>query len=309
MGVKILGVDTPLSSQAEVPFEGDVDIPGQYGPGGFYKPDGVPSLVGSAAGQQGTSISTIPKGAYINPSTGQPEMLTGPGGLVEKTRGQMNPLGFAGRGNPYWRGAIAGAGVIAPTQVAPGTLTPAQLAHGPSDPADLLPKSTPNFVRPEGEIQRTFPSWPTPGPGAAPAAAPLPPSRPVTPTPATAYPQQVTPTAAGPAAVAQQPNLGNYGASPFTTLDYRPNSGPNERNRGSPQATALDLSRLFGGGAPTAPSAAPVAAPTYSQPSIQLIERSKAPGTMGPLQKGAVWPKEMGPKKRKSSSTSEGGGY
>jgi hypothetical protein len=103
--------------------------------------------------------------------------------------------------------------------------------------------------------------------------------------------------------VAQQPNLGNYGASPFTTLDYRPNSGPNERNRGSPVATALDLSHLFGGGQPAPVTAAPAKntplGPLYRQPSTHLIEP-------GPEDPSIIARQKM--KRRKSSTTSQGGG-
>ena len=114
---------------------------------------------------------------------------------------------------------------------------------------------TPNFVRPEGEVPRTYPMWPTPpAPGpAAPspqrgmpwpdtgvARTPLPPPRPGR--------QHTTPRAAGPAAVRQQPNLGHY--SPFVQVP-RPNAdvaGGGRSRNSVPYTTALDLSHLFGGG-------------------------------------------------------------
>jgi hypothetical protein len=300
MGVKILGVDTPLDSQAEVPFEGDVELPGQFGKGGFTV---NPRITAPATGSPpGTSLSTVPKGAYVNPATGQLELL--PGGASSG----FNPLNFLNALPlpPIARGAIAGAGVMAPTPTANDAAPTNMWNQRPSgvggqpgpqvtNPPAAYPQDYPAsrlLDRPAGYPQDYPVSRLLDSPAAA-AAAPA------------ARGGRATPAAAGPAAAAQQPNLGNYGASPFTTLDYRPNSGPNERNRGSPVATALDLSRLFGGGAP---AAAPVTAPVYNQPSKQLIERSKAPGTMGPLQKGSVWPREMGPKKRpKDSASSQGG--
>ena len=41
---------------------GDTELPAKYGPGGFYKPGGVPALVGPTSGQQGTSLSSVPPG-------------------------------------------------------------------------------------------------------------------------------------------------------------------------------------------------------------------------------------------------------
>jgi hypothetical protein len=66
--------------------------------------------------------------------------------------------------------------------------------------------------------------------------------------------------------------------SPFIGLDYRPNSGPNERNRGSPQGTALDLSALF--------SHPAVAAAAAAHPAVQAAAvQSNAPWGYGPYQK------------------------
>jgi hypothetical protein len=306
---------------------GDTDLPGKYGPGGFRV---SPRITPPVTGAQGTSLSGVPRGGGA-PAQGGPDIFgpqrqnlrpgmspavrTGPGASTDATFAPGKPIpGAAPR--PWWLpnltpfglGAAAGGAAIGgiANENQPGNVP----AHG-TGPDDVLspqaiydrqhpqtadPGFTPNFVRPEGEIQRTFPMWPTPGPGMPSAAAtPLPPSRPATPMPVTA---RGTPSAAGPAAVAQQPNLGNYGASPFTTLDYRPNSGPNERNRGSPVATALDLSRLFGGGGQPAPAAAAAAPPSIlARPDLaQRVPLSKTP--LPP-------PKP----KKKSSSSSQGGGY
>ena len=247
---------------------GDTDLPGNFGPGGFQ---GSPRLTAPAAGPPpGISLSnggggppaaggptvvppansTIPSGkqvgawtnpftdAHINPATGQPEMLTGPGGIAEKTAGGFNPLSLLGGGNPYWRGAIAAGGVLTPTPAETGEFTPAE----------------PNFVRPDAPLPLHMPHRPvTPTPGATSM-----PARPVTPTPITAYPTPTPPPrprAAGPAAVKQQPNLGHYGAFvPITRPNMNPGTGGGMLGGGTaggrggggpPQMTALDLSRLF----------------------------------------------------------------
>jgi hypothetical protein len=312
-------VDTPLDSQAEVPFEGDVELPGQFGKGGFTV---NPRITAPAMGPPpGTSLSTIPKGAYVNPSTGQPEMLTGPGGLVEKTRGQMNPFGFVGRGNPYWRAAIAGAEITRATPTANDAAPTNMWNQRPSGvggmpgpqvvnpPTPYRPEDSPSFTAP---APATYPHMPWPDTGVAPAVGPT----------TRGGGGRATLPAVGPAAAAQQPNLGNYGASPFTTLDYRPNSGPNERNRGSPVATALDLSRLFGGGQPAPAPAARPAGILSGDPEVPGRGPAIVPG-MNPtgnlaLTGGNVRPGEIrsvqvpypAPKpKKRSSTTSQGGGY
>lgn len=322
----------PPDDSTGIDWQNDVEIPGQFkgggagfGPGGFR---GSPKLTAPASGPaQGLSLSNdggggtfdprsssafrgprwggnpppgfdmnsaaptnaAGMGPHVNPATGQPEMLTGPGGLVEKTRGAMNPFGFIGGGNPYWRGALAAGGVLTPTPAETGEFNPAMITGRPDAPmggVHGLPAAAP----------ATYPHMPWPDTGVAPAAAP-----------------RASAPVAGPAAARQRPNLGTYGAppaaianSPFTTLDYRPNSGPNERNRGSPQATALDLSRLFGGGQPAPAAAAPGAAPRPA-PAAPVDTTSNAPWGYGPIQQGNVW-KPGGTRtpsgRRKSSSTS-----
>ena len=290
MAVKVLPADGDYGnyddSVEDAPWQNNVDLPGQFGPGGFRAspkltapasgpPPGL-SLPGDGGGgtfdsrggsafrgprwggnpppgfNMGDTVvppanSTIPSGkqvgawtnpftdAHINPATGQPEMLTGPGGIAEKTAGGFNPLSLLGGGNPYWRGAIAGAGVMAPTPAETGEFNPAMITGRPDAP---LPLHMPHR-----------PVTPTPG------ATPMP-ARPVTPTPITAYPTPTPPPrprAAGPAAVKQQPNLGY-----FTTGD-RPNANPNigggmlgggfAGGRGGPVGNRtmgmLDLSKLF----------------------------------------------------------------
>jgi hypothetical protein len=231
----------PPDDSTGVNWQNDVDLPGQFGPGGFRA---SPKLTAPVSGPPpGMSLPTTQAaptnaagmGPHIDPTTGQPEMLTGPGGIAEKTAGGFNPLSLLGGGNPYWRGAIAAGGVLTPTPAETGEFNPAMVTGRPDAP---LPLHMPHR-----------PVTPTPG------AAPMP-ARPVTPTPITAYPTPTPPPrprAAGPAAVKQQPNLGY-----FTTGD-RPNANPDigggmlgggfAGGRGGPVGNRtmgmLDLSKLF----------------------------------------------------------------
>ena len=219
--------DTPFPPDVSgaAPFQDDVELPwwqggGKgFGPGGFF---GSPKITPNASGPaQGLSLGGS---AHVDPTTGKPEMLTGPGGLVEKTRGSINPFGFIGGGNPYWRGAIAAGGVLTPSPAETGEFNPAMVAGRPEAPM--------------GGVH-----------GVPAAAAPSqPPARPYTPTPATAYPaapmpaRPVTPTprAAAPRAAASPP-------SAFTLVD-RPNADVAGGARGRqsvPRISALDLSKLF----------------------------------------------------------------
>ena len=89
--------------------------------------------------------------------------------------------------------------------------------------------------------------------------------------------------------------------SRFVGVD-RPNADPQSSMRSGPQGTALNLAGLFGGGQPlavnpNAPSAA--ATPMSGGPLAIGGGMSKAPGSMGPLQKGMQWPSSMGPFKPK----------
>ena len=272
----------PPDDSTGLPWQSDTALPGQFqgggagfGPGGFQ---GSPKLTAPASGPPpGTSLSIggAPTNAagmspHIDPTTGQPEMLTGPGGLVEKTRGALNPFGFLGGGNPYWRGAIAAGGVLSPTQTANDAAPTDKWFQKPSGVGGMPGPQVTNPPQPDHPSTMRYPSWPTP-PAPTGVDATIPPftargqpSRPATPTPATAYPASpvATPAAAGPAAARQRPNLGNYG--PFTTVS-RPNANPGigggmlggnsgmaniggggaRGAGGAPTMTALDLSRLF----------------------------------------------------------------
>ena len=99
---------------------------------------------------------------HIDPTTGQPEMLTGPGGLVEKTRGALNPFGFLGGGNPYWRGAIAAGGVLSPTQTANDAAPTDKWFQKPSGVGGMPGPQVTNPPQPDHPSTMRYPSWPTP---------------------------------------------------------------------------------------------------------------------------------------------------
>ena len=251
----------PPDDSTDIPWQRNVRLPGQYGRGGFFNPD-VPGGGGALTGPAGsppigtslaTPTNTAGMGPHIDPVTGQPEMLTGPGGIVEKTRGAMNPFGFLGGGNPYWRAAIAAGGVMTPTPAETGEMPRQTLGRSPSGPAAPAPSgigsdaNTP--VMGAGGFPTTYAN-----PGAQPA---MPDGMPPPAIPIGGGPGNVmqAPTgtrrprvvhAAGPAAVRQQPNLGAY-SGPFSP-SYRPNADVAGGARGRqsvPQMTTLDLSKLF----------------------------------------------------------------
>jgi hypothetical protein len=190
-------------------------------------------------------------GPHIDPTTGQPEMLTGPGSIVDRnTRGAFNPFGFVGRGNPYWRGAIATAGALQPTPAETGEFTPAE----------------PNFVRPNA-----------PATGGLPAAA-VAPSIPIGGGPGNVLGAPTGTPAAAPVAKRRidpaSVNLGRGAvgvtapASPFALID-RTNAPATATQPGRGYQTALDLSRLFGGRAPAAAPPGPLAAQPQRVPLSQ----------------------------------------
>ena len=293
----------PPDDSTGVNWDPDTDIPGQFGRGGFRTaprltapasgpPPGISlSGPGGAAAPTGPDVvpptnSTIPTGkmpvprtgnpftdAHINPATGQPEMLTGPGGVVEKTRGALNPFGFLGGSNPYWRGAIAAGGALTPTptanDAAPTNLwfqRPSGVGGMPGPQVTNPPVGGPGGIGSDantpvlgaGGFPTTYAN-----PGAQPAApdgmpAPAgmpwagnnygrPAGAPIgSPAPAVPPPRPRVAHAAGPAAQRQQPNLGAY-SGPFSP-SYRPNADVAGGARGRqsvPQMTTLDLSKLF----------------------------------------------------------------
>jgi hypothetical protein len=196
----------------------------------------------------------------------------------------FNPLSILGQGNPYWRGALAAGGVLQPTPAETGEFTPAEpnfvrpdapRTGGLPKPAPFVP---PPQMDPEGPGNTTLPNTPPPRPKARinPAKVNL---------------GQGTPGVTTPV---QAP-----ANSPFIGID-RPNSGPNERNRGSPQATALNLSALFNHPA--------VAAAAAAHPAVQAAAVQNARPDLAqrvPLDQTPMPPVRP----RTSSTTSQGGGY
>jgi hypothetical protein len=323
---------------------GDTDIPGNFGKGGF-SPTGR-TLTAPTTPPRGLTLAPtsdtplvpqqpVNRGAsgpgfgvgwrnpftapHVDPTTGQPELLSDPNLSSKSNIGGWNPASLLGGGNPYWRAIIAAGGAVTPTPAETGELPLSLSGARPEYPHTPTPQPAPGGNSGYPDVIG-YPHMPWPDTGVAPGVAPGQPARPVTPTPATAYPPtppprpRAMPTAAGPAAVRQQPNLGNY--SPFIGIS-RPNADVvNRGGRSSDsgvQGTALDLSRLFGGGQP-APVAAPVAAPApvaarapapiYKNPSIRQV----FPTT--PLGQGGIGSDARFPlRKPKSSSSSQGGGY
>jgi hypothetical protein len=177
------------------------------------------------------------------------------------------------------------------------------------------------FQQPDHPSTMRYPMWPTPP---APGATPTPPigggpgnvMEAPTGTPAAAPPgRRINPArvnlgqgAPGLTAPVQAP-----ANSPFIGID-RPNSGPNERNRGSPQATALDLSSLF--------SHPAVAAAAAAHPAVQAAGRAISSSTNQPMPmstddinyglpdaRGAPYPYAVGPPRAVRRQGSTGGGY
>ena len=295
----------PPDDSTGVQWDPDTDIPGQFGRGGFRSapqltaPASGPPPGVSLSGPGGTAA---PTGPDVVPPTNAPlrpgaSPAIRPGGFGPATDATI-PSGGGGGLFSRLTGFLpslfspTAAGVAAPAAIAaagykygePGraklTVDPRIDAAGsggfdvgqplgaPGGPDASSPNAgapTP-FQQPDHPSTMRYPSWPTP-PAPTGVDATIPPftARPVTPTPATAYPPvrpKAAPLAAGPAATRQQPNLGNYG--PFTTVP-RPNANPGigggmlggnsgmaniggggaRGAGGAPTMTALDLSRLF----------------------------------------------------------------
>jgi hypothetical protein len=285
------------SALAPYTFNGQVgyDSPGRPGPGpetrGYLEP---PTIEGSLA-----RSPALPAGAYQGP--GGPEYLS-PQSLADLVRnpgrgittggggaaGGAPGLGLGlGAGNPALRGALAAAGVMAPSPAETGELQrrywpsvqdPTIMAGGPGAGATPVAPFTP----PEHPHSAIYPSWPTPPAGVTSGGSPAststaPPHRPVTPTPAAAAP-------AGPVRTPGAPNLGYYNPR-FVPID-RPNmdaAGGARRGGGPAQMTALNLAGLFGGGQPNpanVPSAAaqPVSA-TRGGGTVDLPTNYNLPGS------------------------------
>ena len=188
---------------------------------------------------------------HVDPTTGQPEMLNGPGGLVAKSRGALNPFGFIGGGNPYWRGAIAAGGILSPTPAETGEMPRQTLGRRPSGPVAPAPGGIgsdanfpvsgaagfPNTYAPPGQ-QPAMPNpaaAPVPGAVGSPAPA-MPPPRPRMTVPAARTPAPAAAAAGPPPGMVARPNADVAGGA---------------RGRQSvPYMSALDLSKLFQRGQP-----------------------------------------------------------
>jgi hypothetical protein len=248
--------------------------------------------------------STIPPNKSVGPFTGGTstdnawDPRTWFGGnqpLPPESAGGFNPLSILGQGNPYWRGAIAAGGVLQPTptanDAAPTNMwnqrpsgvggMPGPEVTNPPDTSGILPQARGVAVPPD-----------TSGilPQARGVAVPPSPAGKTRINPARVNLGHGTP---GVTAPVQAP-----ANSPFIGID-RPNSGPNERNRGSPQATALDLSSLF--------SHPAVAAAAAAHPAVQAAAQQARPDLAQrvPLNQTPLPPVRP----RTSSTTSQGGGY
>jgi hypothetical protein len=265
-------------------------------PGGTPNVGGTPTgalapAVDLAPSPLGTSLTSTPPdtGAsgpgfgvpHVDPATGQPEMLTGPGSIVDRnTRGAFNPFGFVGRGNPYWRGAIAAGGALTPTPTASDTAPTNAWFQRPSGVGGAPGPQVTNPPQPAHPSTMRYPMWPTPPVPAAASSIPIgggpgnvmeAPTGTPSATPRRINPKSVNLGTGTPGVTAPVAAPAN---SPFIGID-RPNSGPNERNRGSPQATALDLSALF--------SHPAVAAAAAAHPAVRAAGRAISPTTGQPM--------------------------
>jgi hypothetical protein len=138
------------------------------------------------------------------------------------------------------------ANVVPPAAPAPGTM-PARPATGMGiQPGGLSSRALGAFNNmpwPSGGGSIN-PTAPAPAGQAAPGSAPVP--------------------VAAPVATGGAGGVGATSNPRFVGLDYRPNASPQNSMRAGPQATALNLAGLFGGGQPAA--AAPAAAPRVAGP-------------------------------------------
>ena len=291
---------------------GGAQLPGSVG-GGTYPYSsttpgtpgmGFPAIESSLSGQPGGSEiippqnRTIPSGkqvgawtnpfteAHIDPTTGQPEMLTGPDGIAERNRAAFNPASLIRKGG-FWPTLIES--TLYPTPAETGEYNPPMITGRPDAPWN----TTHGLPAPAAAPQRGMP-WPDTGVAPAGGTAPMP-ARPVTPTPATVY----SPTAAAAAAAP--------GRNPFTWED-RPNAdvaGGALSRGGPPKMSMLDLSGLFGGGQPA--SAAPAATQPRTKSKIPPTAQAEVPPqASGPMDPSIIARQRK--RRFKGSSSSQGGG-
>jgi hypothetical protein len=177
--------------------------------------------------------------------------------------------------------ALSGGGPPVPASVnGPPTPPPGPMT-GPAGPISNLPPG---------------PGQPSPTPWFTPSNTPMPWQGPNPNAPAPDAQPAGPATVPGPLATGGAGGQGATSNPRFVQVD-RPNApaagGPQGRG-GPPQMTALNLAGLFGRGQPAVNPDAPAA---NAQPVSGVLNGalSKAPWSMGPLQKGSVWPRDMGP--------------
>jgi len=241
---------------------------------------GYPAMGGSSLNTTGPQVFP-PNQRPIAPNK-QVGRFTG-GTSTDNTFEAGKPMGAAAAGgafpswlsggnlNPWARAAITGAGVMAPTPTANDAAPTNAWFQRPSGvggmPGPQVTNPTPGpappgvggpYVGGQGAPPRPVASAPPGAPSPAPAAAPVAPPPGVTPPPINGR--------VNPASV----NLGN---NPWITAS-RPNMSPQnsaQGRQGAPQMGMLDLSRLFGGGQPAAPAAAPAPAIGSPAPAVPPV--------------------------------------
>jgi hypothetical protein len=174
--------------------------------------------------------------------------------LFQRIFGYINPIGSANAAEVD-PDAAARAKALADAQAqlaagntrssnAPSTLGPVAPIQSaatipPIFPPTAAPPAAAPFQQPAHPSTMRFPMWPTPP--APIAASPTPPARPVTPTPATAYPAPTPPARP----VTPTPATAYPAGTSFGGID-RQNLSATGYNPGTRMGTALDLSGLFG---------------------------------------------------------------
>jgi hypothetical protein len=254
LGLRSFELDTTNPPWTGARGQPPVDLPGQFGPGGFQSNPRMTPPVGPPQGLSlgGDSLTARPATPDDLANMG-PQMTSGPRNLrpgmspaVRNGPGPFTDASFA-PGQPIpgaaampWYASLfrsgplgAAAAVMNPTPAETGEMPRQTLGRRPSGPP--MPGGDPRL----GEGAGQGPINPNPFPlGAGAPATPMPPPR----------PSARVPAAAGPAAVAQKPNLGYY------TMD-QPNIDPlgrgGRRGGGAPQMGVLGFDPngpLFGRG-------------------------------------------------------------
>jgi hypothetical protein len=216
------------------------------------------------------------------------------------------------RNNPEAAAITTAAGVMAPTPAETGELPrkywpPTNTTPGamqwpdstslPTGLPQMPPSSSPGFDvgGPNWNVQHSNSGYGGMPPDAFTVnAAPTGPRTPAAAAPGGAGP--LSRNRARPSAPITPANVNLGMGSPFVPID-RPNMDPTQRgspHASVPQMTALDLSKLFGGGQAAAARPGPLAnVPSAAAQPVSATRRNvttKAPWGYGPLQKGRSWP-------------------